>query len=89
MECMQVILTVLAVFGIPYLLILLADYYRIKDEVEANGGRLIKARWRLMDDNGNWGDKQRTFYVTYIDALGNTVIRYCRTSMGRGNVHWQ
>jgi hypothetical protein len=64
------------------------DYFRIKDGIQREGGRLIKMEWRPWDWNGNWDEGTRIYFVIYVDSLGNERRRECKTAMGRGNVYW-
>ncbi len=59
------------------------DHERIRENVEAHGGRVVEIL-KVWD----WGrGSDRTYEVSYMTASGERVNATCRTSMGRG-VYW-
>ena len=79
----SVFLVVVGVFVLDWV----SDRYRIKDEIENKGGKIIKIKWKLFGPDGDWDTNNRFYSVNYIDAEGNTVERYCKTSY-KGGTYW-
>ena len=64
-----------------------SDRYRIQDDVQNKGGRVIKITWKLFGPDGDWDTHNRFYFVTYVDVEGNQVTRYCKTSY-KGGTYW-
>ena len=63
------------------------DKNRIKDEIEAKGGRVISIRWNPFARGWFFEKNERHYDVTYTDRSGATVSTTCKTSLFTG-VYW-
>jgi predicted RNA-binding Zn-ribbon protein involved in translation (DUF1610 family) len=63
------------------------DKSRIKDEVEAKGGRIISIRWNPFGRGWFFEKNERHYSVTYTDRSGATVSTICKTSLFTG-IYW-
>lgn len=63
------------------------DKSRIKDEVEAKGGRIISISWNPFGRGWFFEKNERHYAVTYADRSGATVSATCKTSLFTG-IYW-
>jgi hypothetical protein len=63
------------------------DKNRIKDEVEANGGRVLSITWNPFGRGWFFEKGERHYQVDYIDRSGVTVSTGCKTSLFTG-IYW-
>jgi len=87
MELLLVIAIILAGAGLLVGVRLLdgaIDKARIRRYVEARGGKLMQARWRLFAPGWLGNRNQRMYRVVYRDADGQNHLAHCKTSMFSG-----
>jgi len=63
------------------------DKARIKDEVEAKGGRIVSINWKPFGRGWFFERNERHYNVTYRDRSGATISTTCKTSLFTG-VYW-
>lgn len=63
------------------------DKARIRDEIEARGGRVLSIRWNPFARGWFFEKNERHYDVTYRDRAGSTVTTTCKTSLFTG-VYW-
>ena len=63
------------------------DKARIKDEVEAKGGRMVSINWNPFGRGWFFERNERHYNVTYRDRSGATISTTCKTSLFTG-VYW-
>ena len=63
------------------------DKNRIKDEVEAKGGRIMSITWNPLGRGWFFEKGERHYQVDYIDHSGVTVSTGCKTSLFTG-IYW-
>ena len=63
------------------------DKNRIKDDVEAKGGRIISISWNPFGRGWFFEKNERHYTVIYADRLGATVSATCKTSLFTG-IYW-
>jgi len=60
------------------------DRERVRQYVEARGGRVIQATWAPFGPGWFGGNKERIYQVRYLDRDNNVHEAYARTSMWTG-----
>jgi len=63
------------------------DKNRIKDEIEAKGGRVLSISWNPFGRGWFFEKGERHYAVTYTDVSGATISTGCKTSFFTG-VYW-
>ena len=63
------------------------DKGRIKDEIEAKGGRIVSISWNPFGRGWFFEKNERHYSVTYRDRSGATLEADCKTSLFTG-VYW-
>lgn len=63
------------------------DKSRIKDEIEAKGGRVLSITWNPFGRGWFFEKGERHYAVTYSDRSGATISTGCKTSLFTG-VYW-
>src|ERR1700741_4188206 len=63
------------------------DKNRIKDEVEAKGGRIVSISWNPFARGWFFEKNERHYDVTYTDRSGTMQSTTCKTSLFTG-VYW-
>lgn len=63
------------------------DKNRIKDEIEAKGGRVLSISWNPFARGWFFEKNERHYNVTYIDRSRTTLSTTCKTSWFTG-VYW-
>jgi len=63
------------------------DKTRIKNEVEAKGGRIVSINWNPFGRGWFFERNERHYNVTYEDRSGATISTSCKTSLFTG-VYW-
>ena len=63
------------------------DRNRIKDEIEAKGGRVLSITWNPFGRGWFFEKGERHYAVTYTDRSGATISTGCKTSFFTG-VYW-
>lgn len=63
------------------------DKSRIKDEIEAQGGRVSSITWNPFGRGWFFEKGERHYQVTYIDRSATTVSTGCKTSLFTG-IYW-
>ena len=63
------------------------DKGRIKNEIEAKGGRIISISWNPFGRGWFFEKNERHYSVTYRDRSGATLASDCKTSLFTG-VYW-
>ena len=81
-----VLFALAAAIGIRILLHFV-DKNRIRDEVEAKGGRVVSITWNPFARGWFFEKNERHYNVTYTDRSGTTVSTTCKTSLFTG-VYW-
>jgi HAMP domain-containing protein len=82
-----ILLVILVAIGIAIAFRLFAgsmDRERLRQYVEARGGRVIDATWAPFGPGWFGGNKERIYQVRYLDHDGNVHEAYARTSMWTG-----
>jgi hypothetical protein len=82
-----IVLVILVVIGIAIAFRLFAgsmDRDRLRQYVEARGGKVIEATWAPFGPGWFGGNKERIYQVRYLDHDNNVHEAYARTSMWTG-----
>jgi hypothetical protein len=82
-----IVLVILVVIGIAIAFRLFAgsmDRDRLRQYVEARGGKVIEATWAPFGPGWFGGNKERIYQVRYLDRDNNVHEAYARTSMWTG-----
>lgn len=64
-----------------------ADRKRIREEVEAKGGKILSIRWNPLGRGWLFEKNERHYSVTYTDRSGAMISAACKTSLFTG-VYW-
>ena len=63
------------------------DKSRIREDVEAKGGRILSIRWNPFGRGWFFEKNERHYAVTYMDRSGATISAACKTSLFTGT-YW-
>jgi hypothetical protein len=87
MDRLDVFLLALVAIVVIRAILHFVDKSRIREDVEAKGGRILSIRWNPFGRGWFFEKNERHYAVTYTDRSGGTISAACKTSLFTG-IYW-